>query len=111
MRFPFVKRKDYEKVVYKLECLLDHATGGRLSYHTYPLSTMLSAVTNYMQESCADCDRVEVVRCADCKHLVVINSDTKYAYCVKTRGLVEPFAANGDTREEFCNLGERKERV
>jgi hypothetical protein len=52
MRFPFVRRKKYDEVVYKLEALLCHATGGKLSNHTYTLQTMESAVTDYIQESC-----------------------------------------------------------
>ncbi len=52
MEIPFVKRKAYEEVVYKLECLLCHATGGKLSYHTYPLRTMQINVDDYIQQCC-----------------------------------------------------------
>lgn len=52
MRFPFVRRKKYDEVVYKLEALLCHATGGKLSKHTYTLRTMESVVTDYVQECC-----------------------------------------------------------
>ena len=52
MDLPFVRRKDYDEVVYKLECLLCHATGGKLSYHTYPLRTMEVNVDDYIQECC-----------------------------------------------------------
>jgi hypothetical protein len=52
MRFPFVRRKKYDEVVYKLETLLCHATGGKLSKHTYTLQTMESVVTDYVQECC-----------------------------------------------------------
>ena len=48
----FVPSKEVEELIYKLECLLCHATGGRLSKHTYTLHTMESAVTDYIQESC-----------------------------------------------------------
>ena len=54
MELPFVKRKDYEEVVYKLECLLCHATGGKLSKHTYPLKVMEVAVTDYIQDCCEE---------------------------------------------------------
>ena len=54
MKLPFVKRKDYEKVVYKLECLLCHATGGKLSKHTYPLLTMESYVDDYVDDCCEE---------------------------------------------------------
>lgn len=52
MKLPFVSRKSYDEVVYKLECLLCHATGGKLSYHTYPIRTMESEVDNYIQDCC-----------------------------------------------------------
>lgn len=55
MELPFVSRKKYDELVYKLECLLCHATGGRLSKHTYPLETMENAVTDYMYRRCEDC--------------------------------------------------------
>lgn len=52
MKFPFVRRKTYDEIVYKLECLLCHATGGKLSYHTYPLRTMEISVDDFVQECC-----------------------------------------------------------
>ena len=55
MRLPFVRRKKYDELVYKLECLLCHATGGKLSKHTYSLNTMTSEVTDYLNSSCDEC--------------------------------------------------------
>lgn len=52
--FPFVSRKKHEEVLYKLECLLCHATGGKLSKHTYPLDVMEMAVTDYIEECCEE---------------------------------------------------------
>lgn len=52
-------------------------------------------------------DVVEVVRCKDCKHLTVHNSQTLYAYCEKTKYRFEPFQT--DTRTHFCSYGERKD--
>ena len=52
MQFPWVSRKKYDEVVYKLECLLCHATGGRLSKASYPLWAMESHVTDYIQDCC-----------------------------------------------------------
>ena len=52
MRFPFVKRKDYEEVVDKLEWLLCEASGGKLSKHIYPLETMYDAMCAYTQFCC-----------------------------------------------------------
>ena len=60
MRLPFVSRKTfdeaihmYDEVVYKLECLLCHATGGRYSKAGYQLSDMERMVTDYI-ESCIE---------------------------------------------------------
>lgn len=54
MMLPFVSRKKYDDVVFKLECLLCEATGNRLSKHTYSVQTMLRAVLDYQVESCVD---------------------------------------------------------
>ena len=60
-----VPKAEVEELVHKLECLLCHATGGKLSYHTYPLATMERAVTDYIQEcydEAYDEAKVEVAR-------------------------------------------------
>lgn len=44
-------RAELDEVVYKLECLLCHATGSKLSKHTYDLKTMETNVTDYINES------------------------------------------------------------
>jgi len=53
LEFPFVSRKKYNDVVYKLECLLVEATGNLLSKHTYTLDTMLTAANDY-KNKCID---------------------------------------------------------
>ena len=52
---------ELEEMVCKLECLLCHGTGGKLSKSSYPLKTMETAVTDYVQD-CCDEDRKEAVR-------------------------------------------------
>lgn len=52
MQLPWVSRKKYDELVYKLECLLCHATGGRLSKASYPLKVMEVNVTDYIQRCC-----------------------------------------------------------
>lgn len=47
-----VASREVEQLIYKLECLLCHATGGLLSKHTYDLKTMESVVTDYIEKSC-----------------------------------------------------------
>ena len=44
-------RAEVDELIYKLECLLCHATGGKLSKSTYTLKTMETVVTDYIQES------------------------------------------------------------
>lgn len=41
-----------EELIYKLECLLCHATGSKLSKHTYTLQVMESAVNDYVEKCC-----------------------------------------------------------
>lgn len=44
-------RAEVDELIYKLECLLCHATGGKLSKYTYDLRTMETIVTDYVNES------------------------------------------------------------
>lgn len=43
-----------EELIYKLECLLCHATGSKLSKHTYDLRTMELAVNDYVETCCEE---------------------------------------------------------
>ncbi len=52
-------------------------------------------------------DLVEVVRCADCRKLKIINDGKVYAKCTETGFEFSPFGTN--TRKHFCNYGERKD--
>lgn len=45
-------RSEIDNLVYKLECLLCHATGNKLSKHTYDLRTMELAVNDYVEKCC-----------------------------------------------------------
>lgn len=49
-----VPKSEVEILIYKLECLLCHATGGRLSKHTYDLRTMETVVTDCINETYND---------------------------------------------------------
>ena len=53
-------------------------------------------------------DFVEVVRCGECKHLKVYNTNSIYAYCKKTHLAFFPFEM--DTRTHYCGLGERRDK-
>lgn len=56
-RFPtadVVPKKEVYDLIFKLECLLCHATGGRLSKHTYDLGTMGTVVTDCFNETYND---------------------------------------------------------
>ena len=52
----FINRQkaEIEELVHKLECLLCHATGGKLSKHTYPLDIMYSFVNDEIQDYCEE---------------------------------------------------------
>lgn len=43
-----------EELAYKLECLLCHSTGGKMSKHTYPLDVMERCVNDTIQEYCEE---------------------------------------------------------
>ena len=47
-------RSEFEELVCKLERLLCHATGGKLSKHTYELWVMETAVTDHINEAYSD---------------------------------------------------------
>lgn len=55
-KLPFVSRKKYDEVVYKLECLLCHATGEWYSKADYPLDCMYQMVDEYIYR-CMDIGR------------------------------------------------------
>jgi hypothetical protein len=48
------QKAENEELIYKLECLLCHATDGKLSKHTYDLKTMEVAVTDAYNEMYTD---------------------------------------------------------
>lgn len=104
MKLPFVSRKkynklmdDYEEAVYKLECLLCHATGKKFSKHTYDLSEMEMAVDDYIDDLCNEavqdvkevkhgrwiierdekCPKFYSIYCSNCSY----QSMVKYKYC------------------------------
>lgn len=77
MELSFVSRKKYDNVVHKLECLLCHATGNRLSKHTYDLRTMESAVTDYV-ERCCDEARAETKSEVDRLKKALAAKDAEY---------------------------------
>lgn len=49
-----VPNSEVDKLIYKLECFLCHATGNRLSKHTYDLGTMETVATDYINETYND---------------------------------------------------------
>lgn len=49
-------KAEVEDLAYKLGCLLCHATGGKLSKHTYPLRVMESYVNDNIQDYCDEAE-------------------------------------------------------
>lgn len=45
-------RGEADDMAYRFGCLLDHATGGRLSKTNYPKEVMYNAVNEYVQRCC-----------------------------------------------------------
>lgn len=52
-------------------------------------------------------DAVPVIRCEECKHLVVLNERDLYAHCKRHGIRFKPFEY--DTRTNYCSWAERKE--
>ena len=48
IELPFVSRKKYNEIVYKLECLLCHATGGYYSKSGYRIEDMCRMVDEHI---------------------------------------------------------------
>jgi len=46
----------FDDMEYRFSCLLCHATGGRLSKTNYTVQAMESAVTDYLNECCNECE-------------------------------------------------------
>ena len=108
MRLPFVSRKKYDEIVYKLECLLCHATGGRLSKSGYDLKDMCRTVDYYIDE-CID-ERDEIVRCKDCIHA----RNMPLGLCfLHTEPYDNEKGYKGDAvcvdPDDFCSYGEKRE--
>lgn len=49
-----LKQAEIDELIHKLECLLCHATNGKLSYHTYSVATMETHITDAFNESYND---------------------------------------------------------
>lgn len=82
---------------------LGAAEDGEMMLDTVDTSAYLIGAIGYIPAA----DAVEVVRCCDCAHLFVFNTERVYAVCTRTGMVFYPFEV--DTREHFCGLGERKE--
>ena len=46
----------FDDMEYRLSRLLSHATGGQLSKTNYPAQVMETAVTDYLNECCNECE-------------------------------------------------------
>ncbi len=52
-------------------------------------------------------DVASIIRCEECKHLVVLNAPDLYAHCKRHDIRFEPFGY--DTRINYCSWAERKD--
>jgi hypothetical protein len=73
---------------------------------TYGCSLGLKGALSYAR-TLPTADVVEAVRCAECKHLDIINKAPIYAKCKKHEIAFELW--QDDTREHYCSWGERKD--
>lgn len=100
-------KKEYierEKVV---EVIKNFAKGaiedGQSTLDPVDVSFLLVKAVEYIPAA----DVAEVVRCAKCKHLKIINNGRVFAKCLVTDFEFLPFGT--DTRTHYCGFGERKD--
>lgn len=59
IELPFVSRKKYDELVYKLECLLCYATGGFYSKAEYSLEDMYRMVDEHIDRCIEESESAE----------------------------------------------------
>lgn len=89
MRYIVVPRAKYEKLIYKLECLLCHATGNKLSKHTYDLRTMESVVTDYLNDTYSEGMGDGYKSCAE--EILAIIDQRQHLVTQREEGVKEPW--------------------
>lgn len=103
--------KEVEQLIYKLECLLCHATGGLLSKHTYDLQTMESVVTDYIEKSCDEA-RAEVMSEVERLKKVLADKGVEYDQALQDKSRECNIAIDKirlEHREEIRALQEKHE--
>ncbi len=88
-----VDLSEYEAIVYKLECLLCHATGGRFSKASYSFKDMECMVTDYIEECCQAAIDEQVVPCKKCNYYA-------FGRCKFWNAEIHP--------DNFCSFSERR---
>ena len=90
----------------------------RLDYCQYEL---VDDCYDWKNDNCDECNifkaycegarraKNSIVRCKDCRHLEVCNTEYTYAMCHKHHIRFEPF--EDDTRNNYCSWGERAEQT
>ena len=69
------QKAEIEELAYKLECLLCHATSGKLSKYTYPLDTMERYVNDTIQEYCEEAQAEAIKEFAERLKQVLYNDE------------------------------------
>lgn len=89
----------------KEDLLINHNTD--LMSQSLVLGSGFDVGVDYVMLFIEDAPSIDLVRCAECKHLEVLNTRLLYALCRKFGVDFEPFET--DTRTHGCSWGERKE--
>lgn len=95
------QKAEIEELTYKLECLLCHATGGKLSKSTYTLKTMECAVTDYINDCCYETD-VETKAEAVKEFAEWLNKEAEKVYIDREGDFVEADGEIYDTVADWC---------
>lgn len=117
IELPFVSRKKYNELVYKLDGLFCHITGGRYAKATYSLENMcivadahidhridaevLEHVLTHIRNMKATV-LVDVVRCKDCFYAHFNTSSERYS-CQRE------YPRRSVEEDDYCRYGKRSE--
>ena len=98
----YIKREDAISTVYKFLKQVNNISGR----NNEKLAEVQVIAKNVIY-TIPSADVAPVIRCEECKHLVVLNARDLYAHCKRHDIRFEPFEY--DTRTNYCSWAERKD--
>lgn len=75
--------------------------------YEYNDSTRFTVLKNMLNEMCEDCDRVEVVRCGECKWYKESELLAPNKFCFRLKGCNGKSIGYNFDKNDFCSYGEK----